>query len=86
MVVGWTREQAVTLRDKLAKTNCKLISQEVKACYSIELCYKRSGWGIFSYLVFDEPITDNLVERYECEAISKSGFGSKVLVEYEGSL
>ena len=54
--LGWTKENLRILKDKLDKANCIGVSSG-EPC---EISFQRNGMGIYSFLVFDEPIPDNL--------------------------
>ena len=85
-MLGWTNETLVTLRDKLAKTKCDhIMNTEVYGGCHTELSPRQSGWGFFSYMVYDAPMSDTLINRVG-KPIRSSGFGSRVRLSYSSAL
>ncbi len=77
--LGWTIETFRTLKDKLDKANCIGIGSGEPA--TIE--FKRSGMGMYSFIVFDKAIPDSLKKNYNdsCYFILAT---DKLVLEYGG--
>jgi hypothetical protein len=83
--LGWTVETVTLLKEKLSKTNCDWISTTESLYHPIEIYPYQNGWGSFSYLIFDKPISDSLVRVFG-RPISNSAFGRKVELNYTSAL
>ena len=66
--IGWTRETLKTLKRKLDDANCIKIESGEPAIVG----FKRSGMGMYSFIVFDKPISDSLKIHYEDKYILAS--------------
>lgn len=84
-IVGWTNETVTGLKDKLSKTNCDWIRTTEIYGNPIEIYNKQSGWGTFSYRVFDVPLSDSLIKIHG-KTISTSEFGKRVVIDYSSAL
>lgn len=84
-LVGWTNEIVTVLKDKLTKTNCDWIRTTEIYGNPIEIYNKPSGWGTYSYRVFDVPLSDSLIKIHG-KTIGTSEFGRRVVLEYSSAL
>jgi hypothetical protein len=84
-ILGWTNETAKVLKDKLSKTNCDWIRTTEVYGNPIEVYNNQSGWGSFSYRVFEMPLSDSLIQIHG-KAISNSEFGKRVVLDYSSAL
>ncbi len=77
--MGWTRETLKTLREKLDKANCIQIESGEPA----KIGFQRSGMGMYSFNVFDNPIPDSLRKTYNdsCTYIMAT---DRLVLEYGG--
>jgi len=83
--LGWTTETVKLLRDKLSRTNCDWIRTTENPHGGIEMYPNQSGWGSFTYSIYNIPIVDSLVQVYG-RPISNSEFGKKVVLHYSSAL
>ena len=83
--LGWTNEVVKELREKLAGTNCDWIRTLDGQGDKIEIYPSQSGWGSFTYAIYQRAITDSLVQTYG-SPIGKSGFGERVVLDYSAAL
>jgi hypothetical protein len=58
--LGWNRETLKILKEKLDRANCIGIASGEPA----EIAFKRSGMGMYSFLVFDNPMPDTVKAHY----------------------
>jgi len=84
-VLAWTKNTLELLRDKMSKTNCNWIRTTGIYGNPIEVYPSQKGWGTFSYLIFDSPISDSLLQVHG-KTISNSRFGSSVVLSYSSAL
>jgi hypothetical protein len=77
--LGWTRETLKKLKDKLGDANC--IGIESGEPTKIE--FQRSGMGMYSFNVFDKPISDKEKTQYNdsCTYILAN---DNLILEYGG--
>jgi hypothetical protein len=77
--MGWTRETLKTLKEKLDKANCIQIESGEPA----KIGFQRSGMGMYSFNVFDNPIPDSLRNNYNdsCTYIMAT---DRLVLEYGG--
>lgn len=84
--LGWTNETTKILKEKLAKTKCDWIrTTEIYGGRPIEIYPDQSGWGSFSYLIFNSALSDSLIKIHGT-TISKTEFGRKVVLDYNSAL
>ena len=83
--LGWTNEILKKLRGKLAGTNCDWIRTLDGQGDKIEIYPSQSGWGSFTYSIYQRAIADSLVKTYG-SPIGKSGFGERVVLNYSAAL
>jgi hypothetical protein len=83
--LGWTRETVKLLRDKLSRTNCDWIRTTGISHRRIEMYPNQSGWGSYTYSIYNMPIVDSLVQVYG-KPLSNSAFGRKVVLHYSSAL
>jgi hypothetical protein len=77
--MGWTRETLKTLKEKLDRANCiKIESGEPS-----KIGFQRSGMGMYTFNVFDNPIPDSLRNNYNdsCTYIMVT---DRLVLEYGG--
>ena len=77
--MGWTRETLKTLKEKLDKADCI----QIESGEPTKIGFKRSGMGMYSFNVFDEPIPDNLIEQYN-DSCTYILVNRKLVLEYGG--
>ena len=77
--LGWTVEDLKTLKDKLDKANCIGVTSG-EPC---KISFQRSGMGMYSFNVFDQPIPDNLIEQYN-DSCTYILVNRKLALEYGG--
>lgn len=58
--LAWTKETLKIIENKLYKANCIGISNGEPT----EIDFKRHGFGMYSFIVFDNPIPDSLKTKY----------------------
>lgn len=58
--IGWTRATLTQIKRKLDKANCIGIGGDDPS----KINFKRSGMGMYSFVVFDNPIPDSLIPIY----------------------
>lgn len=77
--IGWSRATLKTLKRKLDNANCIQIESGEPA----KIGFKRSGMGMYSFNVFDKPLTDSLRNLYKdsCTYIISN---DKLILEYGG--
>jgi hypothetical protein len=83
--LGWTNEVVRALRGKLVKTNCDWIRTLDGRGDKIEIYPSQSGWGAFTYSIYQMPIADSLVKIYG-RPIGNFGFGRRVVLNYSAAL
>ncbi|HEV3411925.1 MAG TPA: hypothetical protein VG101_05570 [Puia sp.] len=84
-MLKWDNETVKRLREKLAQTNCDWIRKIDNGHHVIEIYPNQTGWGAFSYAIFDEPIPDSPNQGYG-RPLSDTGFGRKVELNYTSAL
>ena len=77
--LGWTVEDLKTLKDKLDKANCIGVTSG-EPC---NISFQRSGMGMYSFNVFNQPIPDNLIEQYN-DSCTYILVNKKLVLEYGG--
>jgi hypothetical protein len=80
-VLNWTNETAVTLMTKLKNANCL----NIMSGDPIRIEYRYSGIGLFTYLVFNKPLTDSVANMYKKE-LGDPVIRSNVVIIYTTSL
>ncbi|HET6558604.1 MAG TPA: hypothetical protein VFG54_14895 [Prolixibacteraceae bacterium] len=77
--MGWTRETLRILKGKLDNADCIQIESGEPA----KIGFKRSGMGMYSFNVFDQPIPDSLKGHYNdsCTYILAN---DRLVLEYAG--
>jgi hypothetical protein len=77
--LGWTQQTFHKLKLKLDAANCIGISSGEPA----KIAFKRSGMGMYSFNVFDEPINDSLKETYN-DGCTYILVNNRLALEYGG--
>lgn len=77
--MGWTRETLKTLKEKLDKADCI----QIESGEPTKIGFKRSGMGMYSFNVFNQPIPDNLIEQYN-DSCTYILVNRKLALEYGG--
>lgn len=77
--IGWSRTTLKTLKVKLDNANCI----QIESGEPTKIGFKRSGMGMYSFNVFDKPITDSVRNLYKdsCTYIISN---DKLILEYGG--
>ena len=83
--LGWSRITLTTLRDKLKKTNCNYIRNIQYNDSIVDLSPYQSGWGSFTYRVWDKPIVDSLIPIHG-NPLGNDSFAIKVVLNYSSAL
>jgi hypothetical protein len=76
----WTKENVIRLLDLLEKTNCRSISTTPRQEF-YNLFYSESGWGVFEYHIFKEPLTHEQ-KQVSGDPVSNTDLGSRTVVRY----
>lgn len=77
--IGWTRETLKELKEKLDNADCI----QIESGEPTKIGFKRSGMGMYSFNVFDQPIPDNLIEQYN-DSCTYILVNRKLVLEYGG--
>jgi len=77
--MGWTRETLKILKEKLDKADCI----QIESGEPVKIGFKRSGMGMYSFNVFDQPITDDLIEQYN-DSCTYILVNKRLVLEYGG--
>lgn len=75
----WTDDTFKEIKKRLDKANCISISNRTP----IEVGFARSGMGKYSYVLFDNPIPENLKATYN-DSCTYILYNAKVALEYGG--
>lgn len=77
--LGWTRETLKQLKRKLDKANCI----QIESGEPTKIGFQRSGFGMYSFNIFSQPIPDSLRQNYNdsCRYILVDDF---LALEYGG--
>jgi hypothetical protein len=80
-MLNWNDEILNTLRVKLEKSGCiNIMSGE-----PVRIEYRYSGLGLFSYYVFSQPLSDEMIHTYTKE-FRDSIISKNVVVIYTSAL
>lgn len=60
--LGWTRETVTTLKEKLKKADCLSITSHEEV---VDIEYRTGTWSGFSYMIYDKPISDSMLQVYK---------------------
>lgn len=77
--LGWTRETLKILKGKLDRANCI----QIESGEPTKIGFQRSGMGMYSFNVFDNPIPDRLRKFYNDSCIYIL-VNEKLVLEYGG--
>ena len=77
--MGWTRETLKELKEKLDNADCI----QIESGEPTKIGFKRSGMGMYSFNVFDQPVPDNLIEQYN-DSCTYILVNRKLVLEYGG--
>lgn len=79
--IGWTQQTLAEIKFNLNKANCIGISNGEPTSIN----FKRSGFGMYSYLIFSKEISDSLRKQYNhgCTHIL---YSDKLVLEYLGGV
>jgi len=77
--MGWTRETLKDLKEKIDNADCI----QIESGEPTKIGFKRSGMGMYSFNVFDQPISDNLTEQYN-DSCTYILVNRKLVLEYGG--
>jgi len=77
--LGWTQKNLTELKEKLDKADCI----QIESGEPTKIGFKRSGMGMYSFILFDKPIPDSLRNQYNdsCTYILAD---EKLVLEYGG--
>jgi len=81
--LDWTRETLKILKTKLDAANCISIESNKISPKSITIGFKRSGMGKYYYKIFDEPLTDSLILKYN-DGCTYIFYKDNIVLEYGG--
>jgi hypothetical protein len=84
-LLQWDKETLTTLKTMLSKTNCQWIRTTDFYGQPIEIYFRSSGMGSYSYYVFQKPINDSLIQTHG-KPIGDSSFGLRVVLKYSSAL
>lgn len=76
----WTTKELKTLKEKLDKANCISISGTNDP---IVIGWQRSGFGLFSYVIFDQNLNENKIKDYN-DGCTYIYYKDNVVLEYGG--
>jgi hypothetical protein len=77
--LGWEHNTLVQLRSKLEAANCISV-QSGNPCV---IGFKRSGFGLYSYDIFDRPLNDSLRRVYN-DSCTHIFYRDNIVLEYGG--
>ncbi|MBL4679001.1 MAG: hypothetical protein JKY70_22840 [Mucilaginibacter sp.] len=78
-VLGWNNAKLKALQDKLDKANCISITNTEPA----KIGFKRSGFGMYFFNVFDKPLGDSLRTKYN-DSCTYIYVNRNLVLEYGG--
>ena len=79
--LGWNKENLMILKSKLDKANCIGVSSGEPCVIS----FQRSGMGIYSFLVFDDPIPNDQKSSFN-DSCSFIMVNDKLVLEFSGGV
>ncbi len=79
VVLNWSKDGLNTLKQKLEYANCISIASGEPTVIG----FKRSGLGMYFFDVFDKPISDDKIERYN-DSCTYILVNRKLVLEYGG--
>lgn len=79
--IGWTRSTLTQIKRKLDKANCIGINGSEPS----KINFKRSGMGMYSFVVFDNPIPDSLIPIYN-DSCTYIMVNRHLVLEYGGGV
>ena len=77
--IGWTKETLKSIKEKLDRANCIQIESGEPA----KIGFQRSGMGMYSFNVFDNPIPDSLRDHYN-DSCTYILVNDRLVLEYGG--
>jgi hypothetical protein len=80
--IGWTHQTLAEIKSNLDKANCIGISNGEPT----NINFQRSGFGMYSYLIFSKEISDSLRKQYNTYSCTHIFYGSKLVLEYQGGV
>lgn len=82
LVLGWNKQTVESLLDMLKKVNCVNITSGDP----VRLDCKYNGIGVFSYLIFDEPLSDNEIFYFRKGKSTNPAIRNNVVITYSAPL
>lgn len=77
--LNWTTKDLKTLKSKLDKANCISIASS----NPVHIGWQRSGFGMFSYVVFNEDLIDEQIKDYS-DSCFYIYYKDNIVLEYGG--
>jgi len=79
--IGWNRTTLKNLKEKLDNANCI----QIQSGEPTQIGFKRSGMGMYSFIVFEKPMTDSLKIIYQ-DTCSYIIANDRLILEYGGGV
>jgi|GEM_PF-1356452 len=84
--LGWSRQTLETLIGKLSAVDCKVINTtQIYRATPVEIFYRESGLGTFSYWIFDPPLEGELLDIHG-KALGEKGISERTVIKYSAPL
>ena len=80
--IGWTNETFKTIKKYLDKSNCISITNGEPA----NIGFKRSGFGIYFYNMYNNPIDSNLKTKYHDDSCKYRILNDTLILEYRNGV
>lgn len=77
--LNWSTKELKILKEKLDKANCISIAGKEP----VVIGWQRNGMGIFSYVVFDQNLSDDKIEDYN-DGCTNIFYKDNIVLEYVG--
>lgn len=86
--LGWTRKELNALKQKLDNANCISVdggSDRDVNKYPMTIGYKRVGLGIYFYKIFNQTLSDSLINKYN-DGCTYIFYKDNIVLEYRGGV
>lgn len=77
--LNWTESTLIEIKDKLENANCI----QIESGEPTKIGFQRSGMGMYSFNVFNDPIPDSLINNYN-DSCTYIFVNKKLVLEYAG--